>query len=113
MNLTVKLARKSVINKKAFDDLPKDLQDILHSTLTEHFWTHTFQNKFMVEEAYRRVQKQDKVELTELPPAEFEKMQRAAVKIWDEVAAKSPECAKGVKMLIDFNKSLGRLQDLP
>jgi TRAP-type C4-dicarboxylate transport system substrate-binding protein len=101
-----------LINKKAFDSLPKDLQDILHSTLTEHFWTHTFQNRFMVEEAYQRIQKQDKVQLIELPPAEFEKMQKAALKIWDEVAAKSPECAKGVKMLIDFNKALGRLKDV-
>ncbi len=101
-----------LINKKAFDSLPKDLQDILHSTLTEHFWTHTFQNRFMVEEAYQRIQKQDKVQLLELPPAEFEKMQKAALKIWDEVAAKSPDCAKGVKMLVDFNKSLGRLKDV-
>ncbi len=99
-----------LINKKAFDSLPKDLQNILHSTLTEHFWKHTFQNKFMVEELYRKIQKEDKVELLSFSAADYDKLQQAALKLWDEVAQKSPECAKGVRMLIDFNKSLGRLQ---
>ena len=101
-----------VINQKAFDSLPKDLQDILHNTLTENFWLHTFQNKLALIQTRREIQQEDKVTITDLPPAEFDKMQRAALKLWDEVAAESPECAKGVKMLVDFNKSLGRLQDV-
>jgi len=99
-----------LVNKKAFDGLPKDLQSIFHSTLTEQFWKHTFQNKFMAEELYRKIQKEDKVELLTLSSGDYDKLQQAALKLWDEVARKSPECAKGVKMLIDFNKALGRLQ---
>jgi TRAP-type C4-dicarboxylate transport system substrate-binding protein len=101
-----------LMNKKAFDSLPKDLQEIVRSTLVEHFWTHTFVNRFHLEETYSKIQKQDKVQIITMAPGEFEKMQKAALKFWDEAAAKSPECAQGVKILKDFNKSLGRLQDI-
>jgi len=32
-----------------------------------------------------------------------------APKIWDEVAQRSPDCAKGIEMLKEFNRSLGYL----
>jgi len=35
-------------------------------------------------------------------------MQKAAFKIWDDVAKKDPQCATAVQMLKDFNKSMGR-----
>ena len=50
------------------------------------------------------------MELLILPPADFAKMQVAAMKIWDEIAQKSPECAKAVEMLTDFNRKMGRIK---
>lgn len=35
-----------LVNKKAFDKLPKDLQDILVTTLEEHFWRRTNQYQY-------------------------------------------------------------------
>jgi TRAP-type mannitol/chloroaromatic compound transport system substrate-binding protein len=99
-----------VINKKAFDRLPEDLQQILVSTLEEHFWRRT--NQYIYQEALElaKIQKEQNVTLLNMAPEEFAKLQAAALKIWDEVAAMSPECAKAVEMLKEFNRGMGRLQ---
>ena len=97
-----------LLNQKAFDKLPADIQQILKATLVEHFWSHTVSNHFDNQMTLTKIQQKDGVELLTLPPAEFKKMQKAAEKIWDDVAKKSPEAAKGVEILKDFNKSLGR-----
>ncbi len=99
-----------VINKRAFDRLSEDLQQILVTTLEEHFWRRT--NQYIYQEALvlAKIQKEQNVTLLNMAPEEFAKMQAAALKIWDEVAAMSPECAKAVEMLKEFNRSMGRLQ---
>lgn len=97
-----------LLNQKAFDGLPADIQQILKATLVEHFWRHTVSNHYDNQMTLTKIQQKDGVELLTLPPAEFKKMQKAAEKMWDEVAEKSPECAKAVGILKDFNKSLGR-----
>lgn len=98
-----------LINKKAFDRLPEDLQEILHTTLEEHFWPRTNQYMYQEELMLQKAIKEHGVTLLTMPPEEFNKMQTAALKIWDEVAAISPECAKAVEMLKDFNRSMGRI----
>ena len=50
------------------------------------------------------------VTVSELLPEEYVKLQKAAMPIWDDVAKKSPGCAKAVEMLVEFNRSLGRLK---
>lgn len=97
-----------VINQKAFDKLPGDIQKTINATVTEHFWRHTTANHFYNQETLKKIQKEDGVTLLSLPPAEYKKMQEAAQPVWDDVAKKSPECAKAVEILRDFNKSLGR-----
>jgi hypothetical protein len=37
-------------------------------------------------------------------------MQTAALKIWDNVAQKGPQCAKAVGILKDFNRMMGRIK---
>ena len=99
-----------LVNEKALKELPEDLQKILISSLKEHFWRRT--NEYLYEEAkaLADVQKNQGVKVTEIDPADYNKMLEEAVKVWDDVAKKNPECAKAVQMLVDFNKSLGRLQ---
>ncbi|MBN1382791.1 MAG: TRAP transporter substrate-binding protein DctP [Deltaproteobacteria bacterium] len=99
-----------VINKKEFAKLPKDLQEILVSTLEEEFWLRTNQYIYQENLALSKIQREQGVELVVLPPAEFAKMQAVALKLWDEVAGRSPECAKGVEMLKDFNRKMGRIK---
>ena len=97
-----------LINQNSFDKLPKDIQEILRATLVERFWKHTASYHFENEIILAKIPKEFGVEVLRLPPEEYKKMQDAAKKLWDEVAEKSPEGAKGVQILKDFNKSLGR-----
>lgn len=99
-----------LVNKKAVDKLPKDLQEILLQTLEEQFWLRTNQYIYLENTTLSKVQKKLGVELITLPPQEYAKMQAAALKIWDEVAKKGPKCAKAVKMLKDFNRQMGRIK---
>jgi TRAP-type mannitol/chloroaromatic compound transport system substrate-binding protein len=99
-----------VINKKEFEKLPKDLQEILATTLEEEFWLRTNQYIYQENLALAKIQKEMGVELITLPPADFAKMQAVAMKTWDDVAQRSPECAKAVEMLKDFNRKMGRIK---
>ena len=80
-----------LVNMKAMDKLPADLQGILKSTLEEHFWLRTNQYIYLENKTLAKIQKQEGVELITLPPAEYAKMQKAALKIWDDVAKKGPQ----------------------
>ena len=99
-----------VINKRAFDSLPAQFQEVLVSTLEEHFWRRTNQYTYQEELELAKVQREQKVTLLTMPPDEFAKMQAAAIKIWDEVAAMTPENKKAVDMIKEFNRSMGRMQ---
>jgi len=99
-----------LINNEAYDALPEDLQEILHNALEDHFWPRTNQYLYQEEMELQRAIDKHNVELLTLPQEEFAKMQAAAIKIWDEVAEKSPECARAVEMLKQFNRDLGRIE---
>jgi TRAP-type mannitol/chloroaromatic compound transport system substrate-binding protein len=99
-----------LVNQKAFDNLPKDLQEILTTTLEEQFWLRTNQYIYLENKTLSKIIKEQGVELITLPPEEYAKMQTAALKIWDEVAQKGPQCAKAVGMLKDFNRMMGRIK---
>ena len=97
-----------LINQKALDALPADVRDILKATLDEHFWLRTNQYQYLEEITLAKVRKEKGVELIQLPDEDVKKMKAAALVTWDEVAKRSPDCAKAVQMLKDFQASLGR-----
>lgn len=97
-----------LVNKEALSKLPEDIQKILVSTLEENFFLRTNQYIYQEDTTLAKAQKEQGVELITLSPKDVVKMQEAAMKIWDDVAKKDPQCAKAVQMLKDFNKSLGR-----
>lgn len=97
-----------LINQKALDQLPQDIQDIVKATLDEHFWLRTNQYQYLEEITLAKVQKEKGVQLITLGDEDVKKMKEAALATWDEVAKRSPECAKAVQMLKDFQASLGR-----
>ncbi len=97
-----------LINQQAMDQLPQGVRDILISTLEEHFLIRTNQYTFLEERTLSDAVKNSGVEVIQLPAAESQKMRKAAVKIWDEVAGKDPACATAVQMVKDFNRQLGR-----
>ncbi len=97
-----------LINQKSLDSLPEDIKKILISTLEEFFWRRTNQYEYLEEITVPKIKEQYKVEVVELSPGDVKKMKQAAEILWDEVAKKSPDCAKAVEMLRGFHKSLGR-----
>ena len=97
-----------LINIAALEKLPKDIQDIVKSTLEEHFWMRTNQYQYQEEITLAKVQKEKGVQVTTLSDEDYNKMKDAAMVTWEEAAQRSPENAKAVQMLKDFLKSLGR-----
>lgn len=102
-----------VINQKALDELPENLRKIVVDTLDAHFWTNSMDmmHRYAVnvpkfKEMYKGL------EITHLNDAEFEKMQQGAQKLWNEIAAASPDSKKAVDMLKQLNNEI-RPHSLP
>ena len=98
-----------VINKKAFDKLPADIQKTLTQTLDEHLWLRSNQYIYQEAKTLARVQKEKGVTVITLPPEEQQKMTRAAIKLWDEEAKKDPGYAEWIEKMKEFLRELGYL----
>lgn len=98
-----------VINKKAFESLPKDIQETFNQVLEEHFWRRTNEYIYLEATVLAKAQKEKGVKVLTLPPEDQKKMTQAAVKIWDKEAEKDPLYAKAIGMMKDFLKELGHL----
>jgi len=96
-----------VINQKAIDKLPKDIRDIFYLVLEEHFWSRTNEYTYLEKIEVSKMEKEQGVEFVTLPVEEQKAMYAAAIKIWDKVAAQSPECAEAFKILKSFLTSMG------
>ena len=88
---------------KAMEALPADVQTIVKNTLDEHFWLRTKEYEQLEEKTLAKVQKEKGVELITLGDADVKKMETAALVTWEDVAKRSPDCAKAVQMLKDFH----------
>jgi TRAP-type C4-dicarboxylate transport system substrate-binding protein len=96
------------INKKAFDSLPKDIQEIVTKVLDNQFWIRSVEYAFNEDKALGKAQAKG-VQVITLPVEDQKKMAQAAVQIWDEIAQASPDNAKAISMLKQFLKDIGRL----
>lgn len=107
--ITIYNSDSILVNQKALDKLPKNIQTVVYSVLKEHFWERT--NQYRILEGVERAKVEKKgIEFITFSKEEYLKMQKAALKVWDDIARESPECAKAVVMVKDLNRSLGRLQ---
>jgi len=95
-----------IINKDAFNALPKDLQTKLDKALKERVTHRT--NEYITDEinALNIMKKDYKVTVSTLPPEDQKKMMVAAINQWDKVAAKDATAAKAIGMLKDYLKKL-------
>jgi TRAP-type mannitol/chloroaromatic compound transport system substrate-binding protein len=98
-----------VINKKAFDKLPQDIQKILTQTLDEHCWLRSTEYIYQEATTLARVQKEKGVEVITLPPEEQRKITRAAIALWDEEAKKDALYGEYIEKMKEFFKSLGEI----
>ena len=98
-----------VVNQKAIDKLPADLQDILYYSLEEQFWKRTNQYIYLEAIVLAKAVKEKDVTVLNLPPEEQKKITEIAMAMWEKEGEKGPEAAKALQMLKDYLKSLGHL----
>jgi TRAP-type mannitol/chloroaromatic compound transport system substrate-binding protein len=91
------------VNTKKWEALPEHLQTLFKMSCDySHYYR---QHWYWWGEAHYRT-KGGKLKLTSIPDAEWKEVEDEALKFWDEIAAKSPRCAKVVQILKDYNKAM-------
>jgi TRAP-type mannitol/chloroaromatic compound transport system substrate-binding protein len=91
------------VNTKKWEALPAHLQELfkMHCDCSHYYRQHWY---WWGEAHYRT--KGGKLKLTSIPSEEWKQVEDEALKFWDEIAAKSPRCAKVVQILKDYNKAM-------
>jgi TRAP-type mannitol/chloroaromatic compound transport system substrate-binding protein len=95
-----------VINKDAFEALPKDLQTILDKALKQRVYDRSMEYEKDERVALQTMIRDYKVKVTKLSPADQKKMRAVAMKQWDKVAAKDADSAKAIAMLKTYLKKI-------
>ncbi|MFH1081420.1 MAG: TRAP transporter substrate-binding protein DctP [Pseudomonadota bacterium] len=105
-NLAMSGTDAILINKDAFNSLPKDIQSILDKALKERTYQRTKDYGDEERQALETMIKDYKVQVCTMDPAGQKVMMAAAMKQWDKVAAKDADSAKAVGMLKTYLKKL-------
>lgn len=90
-------------NMDRYNELPADLQELLKLTMdSSHYYRQWW---YWGGEASLRVHGKD-MSLTTIPDNEWAKVEEAAVKFWDEIAAESPTKKKVVDIFKKYNADM-------
>jgi TRAP-type mannitol/chloroaromatic compound transport system substrate-binding protein len=98
-----------MINAKAFNKLPKDIQDVITNTLELHFWERSSAYEYGEIRSLAKIQKEKGVTVNVLPKAEQLKMRKAAMKLWNKEAKTDKKYGESINMLKSYLRSLGQL----
>jgi len=94
-----------IVNLDVWNSLPDNLKDALRVARADAvMWTHSMFNTFEAE-----ARGASGVEIVYFGDELQATMASAALKVWDKIAARSPECAEGIELLKSFNRQLGRI----
>ncbi len=91
------------VNTESWEKVPADLQALYRLTMdkSNYYRLHWY---WWGEAHYRTTG--EKMELTTIPAEEWAVVEDAAAVFWDEVALRSPRCAKVVQILKDYNATM-------
>ena len=106
--LSISVADNYFVNLKAMAKLPQDIQIHLKAALREGFMWNLAGYQYAEEIKRALIGPKYGVKFIKFSPKEYNRIQAKAQVFWEEVAKQSPENAKAIQMLKDFNKSLGR-----
>ena len=96
-----------VVNKKAWDALPPDIQAILKTAVRD--WCIDFSQRLRISDSEAvTAMKAAGAEPIQWSEENLAKARAIVSEVWDEWAKKSPECAEAIKLQRDFIKKLGR-----
>lgn len=97
-----------LINKNSMEKLPKDIRAIVEGS-TRHILNDTSMRYItMCKQALAESVNSGSVKICELSEEEIAKMRKLVKPLWDELAAQSPRMKKGVDILKQQMKDLGR-----
>jgi TRAP-type C4-dicarboxylate transport system substrate-binding protein len=108
-DLAASTADGIIINKDAFNALPKDAQMAVDLSLRERTWLRTHQNKMVDADALETMKRDYKVQVTTVPLEDQKKMAKLAMKQWDEAGSRDAASGKAVGIMKDFLKKLGHI----
>jgi TRAP-type C4-dicarboxylate transport system substrate-binding protein len=98
-----------IINEDAMNKLPGDVQEIVKTTIEEHFWKRTTEYQYQELATLKKLEETQGVELIELPQAVQDRMWEVGQEIRNEQAEKSENAAEAVRRLDEFLESLDRI----
>ena len=91
------------VNTKKWNAVPKHLQTLFKLCMdSSHYYRLHW---YWWGEAHYRT-KEKKLKLTTIPDAEWVEVENEALKFWDEIAKKSPRCAKVVNILKGYVQTM-------
>jgi len=90
-------------NTERWNEVPEHLKTLFQLCMDSSHYHRQYW--YWGGEAHLRV-KGDKLKLTTIPDAEWQKVEDEAFKFWDEIAAESPRSAKIVNILKEYNATM-------
>ena len=99
-----------IVNQKAWDSLPPDLQVALEQAMLMAGLNHTNHQNWTGEQWGLTKMKEAGVKINELSDAELDKAEKVAQDLWAIQAKRSPASAKLVDMTKDYMKQMGYLK---
>lgn len=100
-----------VINKDALADLPDDIEAIVRES-TQYILHDTGMQYIRIsKDSFNKSVMDGSVKAAQLPEEELVKMRKLVAPLWDEWAAKSPRMKKGVEIIKQQMRDLGRPMD--
>jgi TRAP-type C4-dicarboxylate transport system substrate-binding protein len=99
-----------VINKKTWDSLPKDLQEVIENVVQYGNMASAMTYRASAEMSLGKMKKAG-VELVALPDKEVDEARNVAIKLWDKVASRTEGAAKGVAIVKQQLRDYGHLME--
>lgn len=87
-----------LVNTKTWDSLPDDLKKTIENVALE-IEKEAIKGSEKLTDSILEMCRQRGVQVNKLSKEEFEKFRQSAMPLWDEFAAKSPECAEMVRII--------------
>ena len=98
-----------IINQKALNKLPEDMQKIVKDTLDEQFWIRTNEYQFKERSTLAKIIAKEGVKVNVLPDDVQDRLVKAAQGTWEEEGKRSDNAKKALAMLKDYLTELGYL----
>jgi len=108
---SAQIALSLVVSQKSIDSLPEDIRNVVE--LGSRYVISDLSNKYIThcKDSMNKSLISGSVEKSILSETELAKMRKRVKPIWDELAAKSPRMKKGVDILKQQMRDLGRPMD--